>query len=79
VEHEGEPRTEDLVAELEQLRREVEEVHRDLLARLSRLCFSDGVAEKCATCARPCKQGSSVTVQSCPLYARLRDSGSPGH
>lgn len=79
MEREEESTTRDLVAELDQLRREVEEVHRDLLARLNSLCFSQGVAEKCVTCARPCKQGPSVTVQSCPLYMPVSDDQTRGH
>jgi hypothetical protein len=79
VEREDASRSENLVEALNQLRLEVEEVHRELLARLSTLCFSDGVAEKCATCARPCKQAASVTVQACRLYIPVEDSHAGGH
>jgi hypothetical protein len=79
VEHEEESRTQDLVAALNELRREVEQVHRELLARLNSLCFGDGVAERCATCARPCKQGAAVTVQSCPLYISMEGDDARGH
>lgn len=68
MEPEDSVRTERIVAELEEMRREVEDVHRQLQERLSRLYCEEGIAAKCAECARPCKQGASVTVESCPLF-----------
>lgn len=71
MERENDISTEVLVQELEEMCREVEEVHRQLLERLSTLFCRDGVAATCTTCARPCKQGASVTVESCPLFQPL--------
>ncbi len=79
MELEEDVRTTRMVEELEELRQEVEDVHRDLLDRLAKLCYHGEVAEKCRECARPCKQGSSVTVQSCALYEPIRSGRSRTH
>ena len=68
---EDDARTDRMVAELEEMTREVQEVHRQLQERLSRLYCEEGLAEKCAGCARPCKQGASVTVETCPMFRPL--------
>ncbi len=64
-------KTDVLIQQLGELRQQVEEIHEELLKRLAKLSCREGVAEMCTACSRPCKQGASVTVESCPLFRAI--------
>jgi Ni,Fe-hydrogenase III large subunit len=71
VEPEDGVRTDVLIQQLDQLRQQVEEIHEELLERLGKLSCREDIAERCTACCRPCKQGASVTVESCPLFRAI--------